>query len=446
MFWGLSPIFGFFGVRPWCLSPRRGRTRPPGRSRRNVVQTFRRRVRPGTLDVHRDARRRRLPKGAGNSLGLQDHVRRAPHAVHPPRRAQGRSVRLRRAGTPPAASGEREVRTRRPDAVQQARPKPFTLPLRIPPVVVPRRCTTARTATGSRSRRRRLEILPGYQTTVWGYNGIVPGPTSWSAGPQDRQARQQPAAAAPASATRRGPRCTCTARRRCRSTTATPATSRNPGQSRTTATRTSRRRGRSGTTTTACTTPPRTCSWAWPASTTCTTPLERSLPMPQGEFDVPLIVSRRDVRRRRVSCCSTTTTTSGMYGDVILVNGVPWPVMKVKRRKYRFRSSTPRSRAPTSGRCRHRRPDHGDRHRRRPDAGPQTVTSFRHGMAERYEVVDRLREVPARARGSCCGTRSPKNNIDFANTDKIMAFDVVGDDVRPDRTTTCPRRSTRTTR
>ena len=28
---------------------------------------------------------------------------------------------------------------------------------------------------------------------------------------------------------------------------------------------------------------------------------------------------------------------SGFCGDVILVNGVPWPAMKVERRKYRFR-------------------------------------------------------------------------------------------------------------
>ena len=26
-----------------------------------------------------------------------------------------------------------------------------------------------------------------------------------------------------------------------------------------------------------------------------------------------------------------------MFGDVILVNGRPWPVMRVERRKYRFR-------------------------------------------------------------------------------------------------------------
>jgi len=28
---------------------------------------------------------------------------------------------------------------------------------------------------------------------------------------------------------------------------------------------------------------------------------------------------------------------SGLWGDVILVNGRPWPVMKVQRRVYRFR-------------------------------------------------------------------------------------------------------------
>ncbi len=28
---------------------------------------------------------------------------------------------------------------------------------------------------------------------------------------------------------------------------------------------------------------------------------------------------------------------SGLYGDVMLVNGVPWPNLKVAKRKYRFR-------------------------------------------------------------------------------------------------------------
>ena len=125
-------------------------------------------------------------------------------------------------------------------------PKPFTLPFRIPPVAdTGRRCTTARTATASRSRRRRLEILPGFQTTVWAYNGIVPGPTIMvTQGQQGQGPVHQPAAAeAPgARATRPGRRCTCTARRRCRSSTGTPATSRTRASTRTTTTRTSSRR------------------------------------------------------------------------------------------------------------------------------------------------------------------------------------------------------------
>ena len=67
------------------------------------------------------------------------------------------------------------------------------------------------------------------------------------------------------------------------------------------------------------------------------TPSRQSLPIPQGEYDVPA-----DRRRR---ACSTTTgqllfthdDDSGLCGDVILVNGRPWPVMQVERRKYRFR-------------------------------------------------------------------------------------------------------------
>ena len=63
----------------------------------------------------------------------------------------------------------------------------------------------------------------------------------------------------------------------------------------------------------------------------------------------------------------------------------------------------------------------------------QRVTHFRHGMAERYEVViDFSKYTPASA--SCCATPAPTNNINYANTDKVMAFDVVG-----------PPTSTRTT-
>ena len=79
---------------------------------------------------------------------------------------------------------------------------------------------------------------------------------------------------------------------------------------------------------------------------------------------------------------------SGIYGDVILVNGVPWPVMKVEPRKYRFRilnASVSRSYdlSLDTG-----EPLDRDRHRRRPDAGAAALRRHvRVGMAERYEIV-----------------------------------------------------------
>jgi len=119
-----------------------------------------------------------------------------------------------------------------------------------------------------------------------------------------------------------------------------------------------------------------------------------------------------------------------MYGDVILVNGRPWPAMKVKRRKYRFRilnGSISRSYKFAL--------DTGD-----PmtvigtDGGlmpkPQVVTSFRHGMAERYEVVIDFSKYQPGQR-VVLKNLGPPNNDNYINTDKVMAFDVVGDAFDP---------------
>ncbi|HEX5114655.1 MAG TPA: multicopper oxidase family protein [Pseudonocardiaceae bacterium] len=55
---------------------------------------------------------------------------------------------------------------------QLALPEPFTVPFTVPPVLAP---------TGDRyeivQRAATAEILPGVPTPIWGYNGIFPGPT-----------------------------------------------------------------------------------------------------------------------------------------------------------------------------------------------------------------------------------------------------------------------------
>ena len=56
-------------------------------------------------------------------------------------------------------------------------PRPFTMPFRVPPVLAP----TRRDASGDHyeivQRPATVEILPGVPTRIWGYDGLFPGPT-----------------------------------------------------------------------------------------------------------------------------------------------------------------------------------------------------------------------------------------------------------------------------
>ena len=69
-------------------------------------------------------------------------------------------------------------------------PKPYTVPFAVPPVLQPSRdATTDYYRSGS---SRVVEILPGVETPIWGYNGITPGPHDQGAArPADRRAADQ---------------------------------------------------------------------------------------------------------------------------------------------------------------------------------------------------------------------------------------------------------------
>ena len=73
---------------------------------------------------------------------------------------------------------------------------------------------------------------------------------------------------------------------------------------------------------------------------------ERQLNLPKGKYDVPLILQDLKFASDDNRLIFNDRNQQGLYADVILVNGVPWPYMKVARRKYRFRvlnASTSRS-------------------------------------------------------------------------------------------------------
>ena len=161
---------------------------------------------------------------------------------------------------------------------------------------------------------------------------------------------------------------------------------------------------------------------------------ELSLPIPHGaynakgvfvpsKYDVPLIIQDK-IFAQSGDFAYDDQGNSSVYGDVILVNGRPWPVMKVERRKYRFRvldASVSRSyRLALST---------GD-----PftvistDAGlmpePQQTTQLRIGQAERYEIVMDFAKYKPGQQVILKNLGNP-NNIDFKSTRQIMRFDVL---------------------
>ena len=144
--------------------------------------------------------------------------------------------------------------------------------------------------------------------------------------------------------------------------------------------------------------------------------------LPQGEFDVPLTI-RDALFAADGSLAYNDNENSGLFGDVILVNGRPWPVMRVRRRVYRFRFL-----AAAISRSFRFQVNNGD-----PvtvvatDGGlmprSRTITQWRQGTAERYEVLIDFRQYQVGDRVFLRNLSNP-NNVDFKNTDKVMAFDV----------------------
>jgi len=146
---------------------------------------------------------------------------------------------------------------------------------------------------------------------------------------------------------------------------------------------------------------------------------EDSLPLPKGEYDIPLMIQDRQFAGDG-SMIYNSRGNNGAFGTTILVNGVPSPRFEVANRKYRFRilnGSNARAYrlALSSG---------------QPliaigtDAGlmsaPVTTSDMWLGMAERYEVIVDFSVYPI-------GTQVVLQNL-FGETpalQQIMRFDVV---------------------
>ncbi len=148
---------------------------------------------------------------------------------------------------------------------------------------------------------------------------------------------------------------------------------------------------------------------------------ERAL-LPQGEFDVALTVDDAQFAADG-RLMFDHRENSGVWGDVIIMNGAPWPVMRVEPRIYRFRllnicvSRSFRFRLSNGMPVTFVATDGGLMPRSR------QALSWRHAPAERYEFLIDFRGFAGRRIELL--NSSNDNNRDFDFTDKVMAFDVL---------------------
>ncbi|CAN9355669.1 unnamed protein product [Alternaria alternata] len=159
-------------------------------------------------------------------------------------------------------------------------------------------------------------------------------------------------------------------------------------------------------------------------------PAEDALGLPSGAYDVPLALASKQYNSDG-TLFDPKDETDSLWGDVIHVNGQPWPYMKVEPRKYRFRMlNTAISRAfkltledPTAKKV--------SFHVIGADTGlmtkPVQSDNLEISMAERWEIVVDFSTYSGK-NVTMKNARDVQADEDYNSTDKVMRF-VVGTSV-----------------
>jgi spore coat protein A, manganese oxidase len=238
-------------------------------------------------------------------------------------------------------------------------PEPFTIPLRVPPVLEPVRTDDGIDYYHMTQKPGRAEILPGLKTEVWGYDGIFPGPTIESRSARKIVVRQHNGLPVPVSTHLHGGRTpphsdgyptdlVVPKKKIADRSTGGPTMGGSEHfkdytypleQRAATLWYHDHRMGFTG--------PQVWCGLA--GFHIVRDEEEDALPLPKGEKDVPLMLSDRSFGEGGSFLYPSLDPSlhgkpgvrgdymEGVLGDVILVNGVPWPFMEVSNTRYRFR-------------------------------------------------------------------------------------------------------------
>lgn len=212
-------------------------------------------------------------------------------------------------------------------------PTPFEAEFRLPETLAPTRRTNDTDLYEMTMQRARVEIVPGLETEVWGYNGMFPGPTIRARERRKVVMRLTNRLPNPTSMHVHGVYADG-------DNDGHPSDLIPPGGQKTYTLpndQTSR------------------MMWYHDHAEHITAlnvymglaglyiggdDFEDNLPLPADEFDVPLVLQDRLFFADGsfdYPVESDDGSSNGVFGDVILVNGAPWPRMEVANRKYRFR-------------------------------------------------------------------------------------------------------------
>ncbi|UKZ57177.1 hypothetical protein TrVGV298_011029 [Trichoderma virens] len=155
--------------------------------------------------------------------------------------------------------------------------------------------------------------------------------------------------------------------------------------------------------------------------------VETQLGLPQDQYDIPLALNSKQYTSAG-NLTSVAGETSSLYGDIIEVNGQPWPFLSVEPRKYRFRIlNTALSRTfvlsildNSSGKVLPLQvvaSDSGFMN------ATVTTTTLTVAMAERWEVIIDFSGYEDRNL-TLMNERNVFDSIDFQETDLVMQFNV----------------------
>lgn len=211
----------------------------------------------------------------------------------------------------------------------------FAVPLPVPPVLRPTGSTATEDVYDVTQRVAAVPVLPGLPPTLlWTYNGLVPGPTIVQRQGRDIRVRQHNRLAVPVSVHLHGGDVPA-------ASDGHPADLVQPGASKEYFYPGLHAPANLWYHDHAIHTTGRNVYMGLAGMFTVTNAEEQGLPLPQGRYDVPLVIQdkffRSDGQIVYPRHDPVRPVGQGVFGDVILVNGAPRPFLDVERRRYRFR-------------------------------------------------------------------------------------------------------------